>query len=198
MSLFETIQIKNGIPQRLEYHNERMNRSRNDLFCLSEEIYLENLIIVPQKFSKGIVKCRVEYAEQIEKVEFKDYHPQQHDAFYLVDSSIDYAHKYTDRKDFKKLKYSLPLSSEIIIIKDGFITDTSYSNLIFKNKKGKWCTPETFLLKGTQREYLLDERIIFERTISKYDLQNFSHFMMINAMLDIKEARAIPIDRIIQ
>lgn len=198
MKLFETIQIKDGIPQRLEYHNERMNRSRNELLCLLEELYLEEFIEVPQEFSKGIVKCRVEYGEQIEKVEFENYQAQQHNSFYLINSKIDYAHKFTNREAFIQLKSSLPPSSEIIIVQDGFITDTSYSNLIFKDQNGDWLTPETHLLRGTQREFLLDEGLISERSISVNNLNSFTHFMMINAMLDFNEDRSIYIGSILK
>lgn len=196
MRLFESIQIKEGIPQRLNRHNKRMNRSRNELFCLLEDVYLEDYIQIPKEFSKGIVKCRVEYAEQIGQIEFKNYKPQMHDKFYLVDAGFDYHHKFVDRANFAQLKSNFPTSSEIIIIKNGFITDTSYSNLIFKDKNGKWFTPDTYLLKGTQREYLLDKNIISEKSIHKNDLNLFTHFMMINAMLDFNESREISIDKI--
>lgn len=196
MKLFESIQIKNGIPQRLKYHNQRMNRSRNDLFCLLEELYLEEFIAVPQEFSEGIVKCRVQYAEQIEKIEFENYQAQQHNLFYLINSKINYSHKYSDRDTFYLLKSSLPSSSEMIIIQDGFITDTSYSNLIFKDQNGNWFTPETYLLRGTQREFLLDEGIISERPITMHDLKSYTHLMMINAMLDFNEEREIAINNI--
>jgi len=197
MKLFETIQIKDGIPQRLEYHNERMNRSRNELFCRLEEIYLEEFIQVPQEFSEGIVKCRVEYGEQIEKVEFENYQAQQHNSFYLINSKIDYAYKFTNRKAFIQFKSSLPPSSEMIVVREGFITDTSYSNLIFKDYKGNWLTPDTYLLRGSQREFMLDEGLISERSISVNNLNSFTHFMMINAMLDFDESRAISINKII-
>lgn len=196
MKLFETIQIKEGIPQRLDYHNERMNRSRIELFCLLEELYLEDFIQIPQAFSKGLVKCRVVYGEQMERVEFEMYDAKNHDSFFLVNSNINYAHKYLERSAFNQLKSALPTSSEIIIIQNGLITDTSYSNLIFKDFKGYWWTPESYLLAGTQREFLLDQGVISEAEIKASDLSKYSHFMMINALLDFDEARAIPVDRI--
>ncbi len=197
MKLLETIQIKNGIPQRLDYHNERMNRCRNELFCLLEEVYLEDFIQIPEAFSKGLVKCNVVYGEQMEHLAFEKYEAQKHDSFFLVYSNINYAHKYLERSMFTQLKSAFSASSEIIIIQNGRITDTSYSNLIFKDNDGDWWTPETYLLAGTQREFLLDKGLITEREIKPYDLLEFTHFMMINAMLDFDESRAIPVDRII-
>jgi 4-amino-4-deoxychorismate lyase len=173
-----------------------MNRSRNELFCLLEEVYLEDFIQIPQAFSKGLIKCRVIYGEQIEQVVFEKYEAKNHDSFYLVHSNINYAHKFLERSTFIQLKSSLPASSEIIIVQNGNITDTSYSNLIFKDLNGKWWTPESYLLAGTQREFLLDQAIISEKSITTENLHSFTHFMMINALLDFDESRAIPIDSI--
>jgi 4-amino-4-deoxychorismate lyase len=198
MKLLETIQIKNGIPQRMDYHNERMNRSRNELFCLLEEVYLEDFIQIPEAFSRGLVKCRVVYGEQVEQVAFEIYEAKNHDSFFLVNSNINYAHKYLERSAFNPLKSALPTSSEIIVVQNGLITDTSYSNLIFKDFNGDWWTPESYLLAGTQRDYLLDEGVISETEIKPSDLSKYSHFMMINALLDFDENRAIPLDRILR
>jgi len=197
MKLIETIQTLEGQPQRLAYHNERFNRSRKALFCLLEEVFLEEYLQIPIEYQKGKVKCRIEYDEQVRKVVFEKYHERQVEAFHLVDSDIDYEFKYSDRAGFQKLKSSFSPSSEIIIVKNGYITDTSYSNLVFKDHQGKWWTPHQTLLKGTQREFLLDEGIIEEREIKKEDLLQFSGFMMINAMLDFEEKRALRMEKII-
>jgi 4-amino-4-deoxychorismate lyase len=43
---------------------------------------------------------------------------------------------------------------DIIIVRNGFVTDASYANLIFR-KGDEWFTPATFLLAGTMRAFLL-------------------------------------------
>lgn len=204
MRLIETIQILDGQPQRLSYHNERFNRSRKALFCLLEEVFLEEYLQIPIEFQEGKVKCRMEYDEQVRKVEFEIYKERPIESFHLVESDIIYDFKYADRTPFQKLKDFYSPSScrqtgmaEMIIVKEGSITDTSYSNLIFKDKEGKWWTPTRPLLKGTQREFLLDEGMIEEREISKKDLLQYTHFMMVNAMLNFEEKRAVEIGRII-
>ena len=197
MRLIETIQILNGKPQRLAYHNERFNRSRNALFCQLEEVFLEEFLQIPEAFQQGKVKCRITYDEQVRKVEFEHYQERHIDSFFLVESDLSYDFKYLDRFNIQKLKVPFSASSEIIIIKHGLITDTSYSNLVFKDLHGKWWTPNHPLLKGIQREFLLDEAFIEEREISKQDLPQYSHFMMINALLEFDEKRALSIDKII-
>lgn len=194
--LLETIKIENGKPQRLNFHNERMNRSRHKLLYSSNDIYLEDFITVPYELRSGIVKCRVLYAHDILKMEYFPYQINEISEFILVETQIDYRYKFSNRLELNYLKSRVPASSEIIMVKNDLITDTSYSNLIFKNKEGKWLTPETPLLEGTQREFLLSKRIIDEAEISVKDLKNFTHFMMINSMLEFDEKRVFPMEMI--
>lgn len=194
MRLLETIQIENGQAKRLSYHNERMNRSRHQIICAAGDIYLEEVLKIPEEFQQGKVKCRVLYNEQVSKIEFEHYHERKIDSFHLVETQMTYDHKFEDRQAFQELKSLFLPFSEIILVKNGFITDTSYSNLVFKHKSGNWLTPNTPLLLGTQREFLLDEGIIEESEIKVSDLNQFTHFMMINAMLDFNEESVFNMD----
>lgn len=194
MRLLETIQIKNGQAKRLSYHNERMNRSRHQIICATGDIYLEEVLKIPEEFQQGIVKARVLYNEQVSKIEFEHYRERKIDSFHLVETQMTYDFKFEDRQQFNVLKSPFLPSSEIILVKNGFITDTSYSNLVFKHKNGNWLTPNTPLFLGTQREFLLDEGLIEESEIRGSDLNQFTHFMMINAMLDFDEERVFDMD----
>lgn len=193
MLLLETIQILNGKPQRLDYHNDRLNRSRNQLMCSHADIYLEDYLQIPKEFSKGKVKCRVLYGQDVDIVEFAHYATKAFTRFVFQETNIDYPFKYSDRSAFNELKSSLEPSTEIIFVKDGFITDTTFSNIIFKNKNGIWYTPSKPLLEGIQREFLLDEDMIEEKDIKVDELNDYTHFMLINAMLDFDESRAVDI-----
>lgn len=197
MLLLESIQIKNGKPQRLSYHNQRVNRSREQLFCMNEALFLEEHIEVPIPFQKGLVKCRIIYDEKLRSITFEHYQPRKIKSFYLVSTEMDYSFKYADRSEIIQLKSFYPDSSEIILVKSGLITDSSYSNLIFKDMNGKWWTPERPLLAGTQREYLLDEGLIEETTIKEQDLSKYSHFKLINAMLEMEEGETYDIHHLL-
>jgi len=72
---------------------------------------------------------------------------------------------------------------DVLIVKQGYITDTSYSNIVFWDGE-KWITPETFLLPGTQRSRLIQEGLIFPAEVKPADIKYFSHAKLINAMLD--------------
>ena len=117
-------------------------------------------------------------------------------AFELVENNeIDYSFKYFDRTHLDTMKKQ-SLAQEIIIVKKGFITDTTFSNLIFL-KDGIWHTPKTFLLNGVQRLNLIHLRIIQEIEINLENLKKFSHFQIINAMNDFNSSFIYPINKII-
>ncbi|NOR86416.1 MAG: hypothetical protein GQ527_02280 [Bacteroidales bacterium] len=192
--LLESIQILNGKPLRLDYHNDRLNRSRNQLMCSHDDIYLEDYLQIPDEYSKGKVKCRILYGQDISKIEFEPYKEKIFHRYLLQNTNIDYPFKYSDRSAFDLLIKKQETSNCLILVKDGLITDTTFSNLIFKHQNGNWLTPSKPLLEGTQREYLLDEGVINEQSIPIGELENYTHFMLINALLDFDESRAVSVD----
>ena len=84
----------------------------------------------------------------------------------------------------KELKKGLKENEDIIIVKNGFVTDSSFSNLIFFDGK-EWYTPSTPLLKGTTRARLLNEKKITERVIKIEDIKNYKSISLINAFNEI-------------
>ncbi|MBP7901686.1 MAG: aminotransferase class IV [Spirochaetes bacterium] len=85
---------------------------------------------------------------------------------------------------FSCLKYNV--CDEIIILKNGMVTDSSFSNLAFYDS-GKWFTPETFLLNGIMRQKLLADNIIHEKKIAVNDMKKYEKISFINSMLDLGE-----------
>ncbi|MBP1672354.1 MAG: branched-chain amino acid aminotransferase [Bacteroidetes bacterium] len=188
MSRFlETIAIIDKIPQHVESHQKRMEKC--SLVQLNPFL---NLIKVPT-FRQ--YKLSILYNEtQIEKFQLSPYSPSTINKFkVLIDNEIDYSLKYADRSRLEQLKSKAQMCDEVIIVKNGEVTDTSFSNLLFWDGV-KWITPENPLLKGTCRERLLQNGIISSQKISVNQLGTFSKMMLINAMLDFDEDRAIPID----
>lgn len=194
--LFETIRIAHGVPERLPFHNARMNRSRKALFGCDDLIDLQRVISVPDKFRQGVVKCKVTYAESTAEVTFTPYTPREIRTLQLVVcDEVDYSHKYANRASLDELK-ARASADEIIIVKNGFITDTSFSNLVFFDGK-EWITPTTPLLQGTMRQFLLEQNIIKEKSIRVTDLQRFSSLKLINAMLPFSQSADIQTDNIL-
>lgn len=187
MSQFlETIAILNKIPQHVDYHQKRMNTCS----VVKIEPFLQCISVVTNK----LYKLSVVYNEtQIEKYQLIPYQPNQFNRFkVLIDNEIDYSCKYADRSLIDQLRSKKGICDDIIIVKNDEVTDCSFANLLFFDGD-KWITPENPLLEGTCRARLLDQDLISVQNISVNQLQSFSKMMLINAMLDFDEKRAIQI-----
>jgi 4-amino-4-deoxychorismate lyase len=181
--LLETIRVENGQIRNLSYHQERMNRSREALFHLTVPIDLSAYLVPPA--SKGLFRCRVCYAKKIEKIEYLPYIPKPIKRLKLVSTSIEYPYKYADRTILNDLLSRYPDADEVIIEKEGLITDTTISNLAFY-KDGEWFTPQKPLLEGTMRAKLLDNGMLTPCKIKKEMLSDYTHVALINAMLGFR------------
>jgi len=194
---FETVCIKNGIPQHLEWHERRMNLARREFFREVKPIVLEEAFAVPGEFLTGVVRCNIHYDKEIKQVSYKKYEKQVIRSLKLVcDPDIDYHLKFTDRSVLESLFKLRGACDEVVIVKNGFITDTSVSNLIFLCGNS-WFTPATPLLEGTCRNRLLFEGRITARDIRVKELNLFTDCKLINAMRDPDEESAIPVSAII-
>ncbi len=86
-------------------------------------------------------------------------------------------------KDVNKNELANKLAIDILIVKNGLITDTSYSNIILYDGK-EWFAPKSFILNGVKRQFLLNTGKIKEIKIALEDLKNFEKISLINAMLE--------------
>ena len=194
--LFETIRINDSVPVNLSWHERRMNRARIEMWGVAGPVSLAPLIRVPAELAEGVVKCNVEYGPGIGAIYYKRYEKRRIASLKLVPCNPpDYHLKYLDRTGLKSLLEQRSGCDEIIIVKDGFITDTSMSNLVFFDGI-QWFTPSTPLLSGTCRERLLAERIISERPVRIVDLHLYQGVKLINAMRDFDDDEIIPIRNI--
>ena len=107
----------------------------------------------------------------------------------MIQSQLDYEYKYTNRSIFEKL---LKDYNEIIIEKDGLLTDTTIANIAFL-EEDKWITPKKPLLKGTTRAKLIKEGFLHERDIRKESLKNYSNFALMNAMIGFQIQKSVNI-----
>jgi 4-amino-4-deoxychorismate lyase len=196
--LVETIRSEDGILCNLEFHNSRMMRTLSELFGLKKNIDLSRILAVPDYAGKGVYKCRVEYDYEIKKIEFIRYFQKSVRNLKIVeDNTIEYRYKFTDRRSIEKLLEKRNECDDILIVKNGFITDTSYANVILSDISGLWYTPATCLLPGTRRASLLHQGIIREVKINYYDLENYTELKLINAMLGMEDTDGISVRNIV-
>jgi len=194
--LIETIRTEKKILCNLSYHNERMNNARRKLFGCKNDIYLDKAIKIPDNISNSIFKCRVIYSDIIRKIEFTPYKFSKISSIKIVvDNEIDYSFKYENRERINLLFEKKENCDEILIIKNGFVTDTSIHNVIFFDGD-KWFTPTVPLLRGTTITRLLNENKIEEKAIKLENINECKKIMLVNAMNDFGKL-ILDIDRII-
>ena len=197
MCLFiETICYEKGCFERIELHNERFNRTRKQFFGLQTPFQLELLLSVPPDLKYKTVKCTVTYGTDIVRIDYNLYQIRPINSLQMVvDDTIEYAFKYADRTKLNSLFDLRGQSDDILIIKNGFVTDTSYANIVFK-KDDKWYSPSGPLLKGTRIDRYMREGLVTPALLRPSDLPLFSEARIVNAMISIENSTVILIENI--
>ncbi|MEG0760234.1 aminotransferase class IV [Chryseobacterium sp.] len=197
MSLFiESIKVEDQKIFLADLHQKRINDTFSH-FGKSDSVDLQKIFKHLDHNEDGLYKLRLIYdLEKKIRTQMIPYAIPEIHTFQLVENNIyDYSFKFEDRKELEKMKMKSKCE-EIIIVKNNHITDTSFSNLLFKKGK-EWFTPTTYLLNGVQRQQLLKTKKIKETEITLQNLKDFSHFQLINAMNDFDDMFVYPIDRIV-
>lgn len=190
MSLFiETLRVEpdNSVPL-LSYHRARMKQTLNTLdnaktstILTSLESKLAKLLLeVP---TPSIRKYRLIYtSEEIIETTLTPYQIRPITTLTIAPITFDYSHKFADRIEINSCYHNYPSTDDIIMLKDGYLTDTSYGNVAL-HLDGVWYTPEEPLLKGCRRQQLLDTGQIKQKKIRIEDLNSYSYLMIFNAMI---------------
>lgn len=193
MTLLETVKCADGQLSNLQWHNIRFNQARKEYFGLSTKMNLANFIKVPASSRKGVFKCRISYAKSIEKIEFIRHKNRMIESLKIVeDDLIDYHLKYSDRSRLDELFSKRDGCDDILIVKNGFVTDSWTSNVVFFDGR-KWWTSDTPLLPGTQRARLISEGKLSVCRIRQKDLIKYQKVGLINAMNDLQNMPLIEI-----
>ena len=204
MTYIETIRLENGRFHLLKLHQQRLTATVRELYACDIDVpdirtALDSIGSIPKN---GTYKCRILYDTTICEIEFQAYQTRTVKSLKVIesDSSLDYHLKSSDRSALSVLASRKGSCDEIIIVRNGLITDTSYTNLVFHGKNGLY-TPRQPLLKGVMRHYLLNKRTIQEIDLSPEDIApanrlGITKVSLINAMLPLESAPVIPISEI--
>lgn len=198
MTLLETIQVRDGQLQALPYHTARFNRTNRALFSPATEQDLGQLLVVPETARHGIVRCRVVYgAGGIQEVTFTPYVFKPIQRLKLVElPTYDYTYKWTDRQVLAQLLAENADFDEVIITRNGYLTDATIANLALFDGQ-RWFTPATPLLAGTKRAQLLDRGELTEVDIHVTNLNQFQHICLINAFRELRLADSLPVTQVV-
>lgn len=191
--LVETIACIDGKLQNLPWHNARLNTSRSDLFKSKDKWMLED-IRLPEFVKAGNWKCRVIYDTKFSGISYEPYVPTAVKSLQVIEGSFNYCYKYYDRTELDELYKQKGEADDIIIIKNGLVTDTSIANILLYDGDG-WVTPDTPLLAGTMRSQLINKKLVRPKTIKATDLTNYKKLMLVNALNPFADTRAIDISK---
>lgn len=169
----------------IRYHNQRCNQARAHLLGCHSPIDLRKHIHVPHHLFNTVLKCRITYRVEVESVEYIPYVIKPiHCLQVVMDNTISYPFKYVDRKVLDDCYARRQMGDDVLIIKEGVITDTYYGNIaLWAN--GKWYTPLKPLLKGTRRQQLLDNNRIQLKDIRLDHINQYTKISVFNAMIPL-------------
>lgn len=167
----------------MHYHNQRCNRTRKEFLGKENRLDLRAYIDIPKIYRKGVMKCRIIYSDLPEEVTFSPYLIKDIASLRLVyDDEIAYSAKHIDRTTLQSCYDKRCGKDDIIIIKNGYLTDTYYGNIaLFQD--AQWFTPEVPLLSGTRRAQLIAQKRIIPFPITADQLSAYSHVCIFNAMI---------------
>ncbi|MEP6646094.1 MAG: aminotransferase class IV family protein [Saprospiraceae bacterium] len=196
----ETICIRDGEPQHLEWHQRRVNATLQNFYPVHHHAWLlESCLDVPPEFQKGLVRCRIVYDVHVLSIHYFLYIPKIINSLKVVEGSagMDYRYKYSDRTTIEELYNLRADADDILIIKDGWVTDTSIANIAF-HKNGRWYTPVIPLLAGTTWKRLIVTGILIPKPIHQTEIMSFDFFKTINSMNDWDQSLACPVSNIVR
>ena len=182
----ETIKIEGGKALNLNFHQARMESTMRHFFADAPVPALADVLSPTPDMQ--FYKARVVYGGQgVEDVQYAPYKMRERRSLKLVeDNEIDYSFKSTDRTCLNSLTAQKGDCDEVLIVKNGLLTDTSFTNVaVFDGER--WLTPKHPLLMGTKRASLLEKHVLKEADISVETLMNAQKVSLINAMIDLGE-----------
>lgn len=170
----------------LEYHQRRVDRVFREIYGRPTSLQLTELLL-GQSIGDNIHKVRIVYDDQNHVIETIPYERRAIKSLNLVRAdSLTYDHKYADRSELQSLFDQRGQADDILIVKNGLLTDCSYANIALYRDQ-TWYTPANPLLPGVRRAKLLAEKKIVTGSIAVSDLSKFEQLSLFNAMIDLGE-----------
>lgn len=189
MTFIETIKVQDGVLCNLKYHILRSAYTISSFYGIKKIIPFEDIF---HSISGGrvldigeIYKFRVIYSDDVISASIENYEMRDSLTLKVVGcNEIDYSYKYENRRALEALRKKRENCDDILIVKNGFVTDTSFGNIVYEDG-GILYTPKSCLLKGTMRQKLLDEKRVIEKDLMITDTPEFKTYYMINSMVGI-------------
>jgi len=105
----------------------------------------------------------------------------------LVETDLEsHDFKLEDRTGFNDAFAKRGDCDDVLLVKEGLLTDTSFSNIALFDGE-KWVTPRLPLLYGTNRDELLNTGKLTEKDISVLELKKYKQIALFNAIIEFGE-----------
>ena len=181
----ETIRLQNHRLYNMYCHQMRYGRTARHFFGGGYNV--ENLEEVAAGFAgnEGVNKVRIVYdGAGIVSASCAPYRMKIIRSLRLVEcGGIDYTYKYADRTALDNAMKLRGGCDNVVIVRDGLLTDTSYTNVALYDGS-HWLTPARPLLQGTALMRLLGEGSLEARDIKAETVWDYSHIALFNSMID--------------
>lgn len=173
---FETIKCDDFEVYNLDYHEKRIART------IGLNINLQDYIYPP---SSELLRCKLIYDESgVLSVDFFPYKKREIKTFKIIHcDNIEYSKKYLDRTSLDELYSKREECDEIIIVKNGIVTDTSIANIAIL-LDNQWLISKNSLLEGSTKARLIENRELIEKNITLDMLKSASKIALLNAMIE--------------
>jgi len=183
----ESIRLENGVISNLKYHQDRVNKVFRAKFPNAEIFSLDDFFKSNALPDTGLFKCRIIYDTEIRSFEILPYQRREIRTFKFVEAEIETTYfKPEDRILLNQAYAQRGDCDDILIVKNGLITDSFFSNVAFYDGK-IWKTPRIPLYYGTRRASLLDSGMIIEADIPADSIHQYRKIMFFNAMIGFGE-----------
>lgn len=178
-TFLETIRCDHGVAQYLFYHQKRLDTTLRNL-NITANYNLAKLVTPPDD---ALYRCRFLYDHSQCHIEYLPHTPKNVTTLRLIkDDTIDYSYKYENRSVLNTLFDKRNGCNDVLIVKNGYITDTTIANIAFFIDN-QWLTPEVPLLQGTTRSRLMDEGKITPASLNVSDALKAPKIALMNAMM---------------
>lgn len=191
----ETVRLIDGVVQHRSCHETRVARTRWLSGWQEAAVPWEELM-AQVEIPNGTAKFHFEYGENgFGRVDCRPYKVRDIRSLRVItDDDITYPLKRADRSQLDRLAAQRGNCDEVLIVRKGCVTDTSYTNVAFFDGS-RWITPDTPLLPGTMRGRLLADGSIVEREVRLEDIRSFRSVSLFNAMMDLGQL-IVPVEQI--
>lgn len=184
---FESIQLKDGDFKRLSFHQTRVDSVFERFFSGHPSIHLASLfneIVYP---NVGLIKCRIIFDKDYYEIDFQQYKIREIRSLKIVETDMEsMPYKSENRKKLIDAFDKRLNCDDVLLVKNGFLTDTSYTNVALYDG-ANWMTPRLPLIYGVNRAELLEKNIILEKDILLSELSNYKKIRLFNAMIKFGE-----------